>query len=90
METYYDVNYTVISLVFLSPMGGYIFSSIMINSVHMRFGQRGIAILGTSAHLIAYTIICTHPPYPVLVVLFIIAGFGNGCFGMLPSLLLPF
>lgn len=29
-------------------------------------------------HLIAYTVIALHPPYPVLVVVFMLAGFGNG------------
>lgn len=29
-------------------------------------------------HLVAYIINCLHPPYPVLVVSFILAGFGNG------------
>jgi fucose permease len=44
----------------------------------MRWGQRGIAILGPSTHLIAYVVICLHPPYPVLVIVFIFAGFGQG------------
>lgn len=44
----------------------------------MKIGQRGIAIIGPGAHLIAYTVIAVHPPYPVLVVVFILAGFGNG------------
>ncbi|KKY25005.1 putative mfs transporter [Phaeomoniella chlamydospora] len=80
LETYYDVNYTVISLVFLSPMGGYIVSALLLNKLHMRFGQRGIAFAGSLAHLIAYTAISLHPPYPVLIVSFIVAGYGNGVF----------
>jgi fucose permease len=44
----------------------------------MRYGQRGIAILGPLAHLIAYIVISQHPPYPVLVIVFILAGFGQG------------
>jgi hypothetical protein len=28
--------------------------------------------------LIAYVVIAVHPPYPVLVVIFMLAGFGNG------------
>ncbi|KAK2746350.1 hypothetical protein FQN57_003232 [Myotisia sp. PD_48] len=78
LETYYDISYTVVSLVFLSPLLGYVTSAILNNMIHMKFGQRGVAILGPSAHLIAYIIVCLHPPYPVLVVAFIVAGFGNG------------
>lgn len=44
----------------------------------MKLGQRGIAVLGSLAHLIAYIVVCLHPPYPVLVVIFMLAGFGNG------------
>jgi MFS family permease len=41
-------------------------------------GQRGVALIGPTCHLIAYVVNCTHPPYPVLVISFIFAGFGNG------------
>lgn len=44
----------------------------------MKFGQRGIAIIASICHLIAYIVIAVHPPYPVLVVIFMLAGFGNG------------
>lgn len=44
----------------------------------MRLGQRGIAFIGPLSHLIAYAVIAAHPPYPVLIVIFALAGFGNG------------
>lgn len=34
--------------------------------------------MAPGCHLIAYVVNCLHPPYPVLVVSFIFAGFGNG------------
>lgn len=78
LEIYYNVTYTVISLVFLAPVVGYVTSAFMLNQIHVRFGQRGIAIMGPGSHLIAYIIVCVHPPYPVLVIVLILAGFGNG------------
>ena len=75
---YYNVSYTVVSLVFLSPLIGYVTSAMLNNYIHKTLGQRGIAIIGPTAHLVAYVIICLHPPYPVLVVSFILAGFANG------------
>jgi len=78
LETYYNVNYTIISLVFLSPIVGYTTSALLNNMIHMRLGQRGVAVMMSFAHLIAYMAICLHPPYPVLVVVFSLAGFGNG------------
>jgi hypothetical protein len=38
------------------------------NLMHTKFGQRGIAIVGPSCHLISYIVLSLHPPYPVLVI----------------------
>lgn len=46
--------------------------------MHVKFGQRGVAIVGPACHLISYIVFSVHPPYPVLVVMFIFVGFGNG------------
>ncbi|TKA80767.1 hypothetical protein B0A49_00504 [Cryomyces minteri] len=111
LESYYNLTYTVVSLIFLSPLVGYILSALLNNTIHLKLGQRGVAIIaprndrhapfksinfGTitepersyhaklsaesraSCHLIAYVVIAVHPPYPVLVVIFMLAGFGNG------------
>ena len=78
LEIYYNVNYTIISLVFLAPFLGYTLAAFCNNTVHMRFGQLGIAIISPSCKIIAYVVICVHPPYPVLPVIFMFAGFGIG------------
>ncbi|OCL12739.1 MFS general substrate transporter [Glonium stellatum] len=78
LEEYYNLTYTVVSLIFLSPLIGYTASALLNNSIHLRFGQRGVAFLSPGCHLLAYIMIAVHPPYPVLVVVFMIAGFGNG------------
>ena len=44
----------------------------------MKLGQRGVATIGPVCHLVSYIIFAFHPPYPVLVVMFIFVGFGNG------------
>lgn len=78
LETYYNVDYLTISLVFLSPIVGYTASALTNNMVHMKLGQRGVAAIMSISHLIAYIIISVHPPYPALVVVFMLAGYGNG------------
>ncbi len=78
LEIYYDLTYTIVALVFLSPFVGYNVAALMNNWIHMKFGQRGVAIVGPICHLIAYIIIAVHPPYPVLVIAFMLAGLGNG------------
>jgi fucose permease len=68
----------VISLVFLSPFAGYVVSAMSNNVLHQKIGQRGIAALSAACHMAAYIIMASHPPYVVLVLAFIVAGFGNG------------
>lgn len=68
----------VVSLVFLSPFVGYVGAAILNNYLHLKFGQRGVALIHSTAHLAAYIIIASHPPYVVLVFAFILAGLGNG------------
>nr|POE72432.1 bypass of stop codon protein 6 [Quercus suber] len=78
LESYYGLEYLVVSLIFLSPFVGYNIAAVLNNTVHLRLGQRGVAIIGPVCHIIAYIVIANHPPYPVLVVVFILAGLGNG------------
>lgn len=44
----------------------------------MTLGQLGIAYIAPGVRLVAYIVISQHPPYPVLVLVFLLAGFGNG------------
>ena len=53
-------------------------SALLNNTLHHKFGQRGVAVICASSHLAAYAVIAAHPPYIVLVFAFILAGFGNG------------
>ncbi|RYP09748.1 hypothetical protein DL764_001083 [Monosporascus ibericus] len=78
LGSYYDLTFMVVSMVFLSPFAGYIASAISTDYLHKTIGQRGIAMLGSSCHIIAYVIISSHPPYVVLILAFVLAGFGNG------------
>ncbi|KAH7374674.1 major facilitator superfamily domain-containing protein [Plectosphaerella cucumerina] len=78
LERYYDLSYIIVSLIFLSPFVGYVLSASLINLIHVKLGQRGIAMLCGGCHLAAYVIIAPHPPYPVLVTAYVLAGFANG------------
>ncbi|RYP91584.1 hypothetical protein DL770_002298 [Monosporascus sp. CRB-9-2] len=78
LGSYYDLTFMVVSMVFLSPFAGYITSAVSTDYLHQTIGQRGIAVLGSSCHIIAYVIISSHPPYLVLILAFVLAGFGNG------------
>jgi fucose permease len=78
IETYYNISYTVISLVFLAPFVGYLIAALSNNLIHHHLGQRGVAILGPIFRLIGYIPLACHPPYPALPVVMLFPGFGNG------------
>lgn len=78
LETYYSLSYLSVSLIFLSPAVGYIVSAALNGSIHLRFGQRGIALVAPLCHVISYIIIAQHPPFPVLVIVYLLVGIGNG------------
>ncbi|KAM5353488.1 hypothetical protein ACJ41O_000138 [Fusarium nematophilum] len=78
LETYYDLSYTIISLIFLTPFAGYSIAAFTNARIHMKFGQRGVAIMAPICHIITFAALAAHPPYPVLVVCNIVSGFGNG------------
>ncbi|OJJ34644.1 hypothetical protein ASPWEDRAFT_132289 [Aspergillus wentii DTO 134E9] len=75
---YYKLDYSNLSLVFLSPCIGYAAAALFNNSIHARFGRRGVAVLGSGFHLIGFGISTQHPSYSVLIFLFIFSGLGNG------------
>ncbi|KAI4860729.1 MFS general substrate transporter [Hypoxylon rubiginosum] len=78
IQVHYNLTYTVVSLIFLSPFVGYTAAAFLNNPIHLKLGQRGVAFICSVFHLLSYIIIALHPPYPVLVIAFMLAGFGNG------------
>ncbi|KAI1323854.1 tRNA wybutosine-synthesizing protein [Xylariaceae sp. FL0255] len=78
METYYDVSYTIVSLVFLAPWGGYLVAAMCNNKVHHHFGQRGVALLGPLVQILGYIALSLHPPFAALPPLLLLPGFGSG------------
>lgn len=50
----------------------------MCSRIHMRWGQRGIAILAPICHIVTFVVLAVHPPFPVLIVGNAFSGFGNG------------
>lgn len=78
LEEYYDLSYTTVSLIFLTPFAGYAMAAMLNATIHTQFGQRGIGFMAPLCHVITYIVIALHPPFPAIVVINIISGFGNG------------
>lgn len=78
LEAHYGLSYFLVSLVFLTPFVGYIFAALFSSPLHFWAGQRGIAFVAPILRLITYVVVALHPPYPVVVAIWLFAGFGNG------------
>jgi fucose permease len=65
-------------LIFVTPFAGYTVATIIVNKVLMSLGQRGIATICPLCHIIPFVIMAIHPPYPVMLVAYVIVGLGNG------------
>jgi len=62
----------------LTPFLGYSTAAFTNATIHSTLGQRGIAILAPICHIITYVVLSLHPPFPLLIVVNAISGFGNG------------
>ncbi|EQL03662.1 Major facilitator superfamily domain, general substrate transporter [Ophiocordyceps sinensis CO18] len=78
LERYYAISYATVSTLFLVPFLGYVTAAFCNSWLHRSVGRRGIAFLGPAARLMGYVPMALHPPFPVLPVLLVIIGFGNG------------
>ncbi|KAK6207603.1 hypothetical protein QIS74_12684 [Colletotrichum tabaci] len=78
LQSFYDINYITVSLVFFSPLIGYVSSGILNTRLHNALGQRGLGVLCGGTHMLSAIINVLHPPFPVLVVSFMLGGLGNG------------
>ncbi|CAG9949383.1 unnamed protein product, partial [Clonostachys rosea f. rosea IK726] len=69
LEEYYNLSYTTVSLVFLTPFVGYSLAAFTNATIHMKWGQRGIAFIAPICHIITYAVLAIHPPWPVLIII---------------------
>jgi MFS family permease len=69
---------TLVSLVFLTQPVGYFIAAYVNSSIHIKFGQRGIAVIGPSCQLIFAIGASFHPTYPVFLALSVLGGVGTG------------
>lgn len=53
-------------------------AALLNNLIHHHFGQRGVAVVGPISRLVGIIPLVFHPPYPVLPVVLLFTGFGNG------------
>lgn len=78
LEAFYGVSYLIVSIAFLAPFTGYLVAALLSDHMHRYLGRWGVSMFGTGCQLVCYIIAITAPPFPVYVIGYGIAGFGNG------------
>ncbi|KAE8155005.1 major facilitator superfamily domain-containing protein [Aspergillus avenaceus] len=78
LQSYYGLSYIAVSVIFLSPLAGYVVAGVVDTKIYLTMGRRGVAIISPFCHILAYAVNCFHPPYPVLVITLAFAGLANG------------
>ncbi|KAI1760325.1 MFS general substrate transporter [Hypoxylon sp. FL1150] len=77
-ETYYGLSDLQVSFVFLVWPVGYVAAAYLNDVIHVRFGQRGIAVVGPLFHILLTVVASLHPPFPVLLVALALGSLGTG------------
>lgn len=78
IATYYNLDYTILSLIFLPNLCGYVAAATTTGAIHHYLGRRGIAIIAPLCMIAAYIVTSAHPPFAMVVAALVLAGFGIG------------
>ncbi|BFZ53771.1 hypothetical protein PYCC9005_000802 [Savitreella phatthalungensis] len=80
MQSYYDITYTKVSLVFLLQVLGYGAMSFLNNSLLNYVGRRWSSLFGNMLLVIGFSIIAAGPPFAAVAVAFVMLGFAAGVY----------
>ncbi|KAK6457202.1 major facilitator superfamily domain-containing protein [Scheffersomyces xylosifermentans] len=77
IEDYYHLNYTLVSLIWVSSAAGYIFLASIAFKIQPLLGTQYALPLGCSMSVIMHSIICSGTKYPAIVIAFFFGGVGG-------------
>jgi fucose permease len=78
ISQHYSLTDLHVSLLFLAGPLGYIGAALYSDTIHHRFGQRGIALVGPVLQIIATALIALHPRFGWVLCAFAVQGLGTG------------
>ena len=76
MESHYHIGYAVVSLIFVTNAVGFIAAALVNNAIAERFGRAKSLMLSEVFMIAGYTIIACTPPFPAVVMAYLLLGFG--------------
>ncbi|QRW04845.1 major facilitator superfamily transporter [Ceratobasidium sp. AG-Ba] len=77
IQEVYHVNFTVVSMLFVSSCAGFISAAMLNVLMTDRFGFGKVIVLGALCQVIGYCILSPAPPFPVMCIAYSINGFGE-------------
>lgn len=77
LESWYDIGYAIVSLIFIANAGGFILAAFFADPLVVRLGRSKLLMLSEVCLIAGYVIIACSPPFPAVVVAYLILGFGN-------------
>ncbi|XAO21781.1 hypothetical protein I312_100537 [Cryptococcus bacillisporus CA1280] len=78
LQLYYNVDYLVISVIWIMNFVGFMIAGLTNVLITDRFGFGIAAPFGSSMQAVAYALICWGCPYPLFLIAYIFNGFGLG------------
>ncbi|EUC57321.1 MFS general substrate transporter [Rhizoctonia solani AG-3 Rhs1AP] len=78
IQEYYNLSFTVISVLFVSGCLGFLLAAILNIYLSDRLGFGSLIFLGGVCQAISYAILVPAPPFPVMALAFVTKGFGIG------------
>ncbi|KAF9049577.1 MFS general substrate transporter [Hymenopellis radicata] len=76
IEEVYNVNYTIVSLIFILACVGFVSGAIINMPLSPKLGFGKMIVLGACCQVVAYAIQAPGPPFPVLLIGYTIGGIG--------------
>ncbi|KAG8745884.1 hypothetical protein FRC12_014421, partial [Ceratobasidium sp. 428] len=73
----YHVNFTVVSMLFVSACVGFMSAAVLNVFMTDRFGFGKVILLGAMVQIVGYSLLAPAPPFPVMCLAYAINGFGN-------------
>ncbi|KAL1409914.1 hypothetical protein Q8F55_003913 [Vanrija albida] len=78
LQEYYNINYLVISIIWVFNMLGFLLAGLTNVFLTDRFGFGIVAPFGAMCQVLGYIFMCWGPPYPLFCFAFVCSGYGLG------------
>lgn len=77
LQKQFDLDDVKVSAAFLIPPSGYVLAAQFNDSIHLQYGQRGIAIAGPLCHILCAVIVCIWPRFSIYIAALTVAAVGS-------------